>query len=53
VICIGYLAEQIIQYFNDGQKSGINIRYSVEKEQLGTGGALKIHLNFSMMNLYY
>ena len=41
VLCIGYLANQIKDYFKDGKEMGINIRYSEEKEPLGTAGALK------------
>src|SRR5690242_15400547 len=41
VFCVGYLSEQIIRYFGNGSRYGINIKYSVEKEQLGTGGAIK------------
>ena len=41
VICAGYLADRIRDYFGDGSRFGVSIRYSVEKELLGTGGALK------------
>jgi NDP-sugar pyrophosphorylase family protein len=42
VLCIGYLGEQIGNYFGDGRKFGMNITYSYEGEQLlGTAGALK------------
>ena len=42
VICAGSLWERITEYFNDGKKWGINIKYSLEKDKLlGTGGALK------------
>ena len=42
VLCIGYLAEQIENYFGDGRKFGMNIAYSHEgKQLLGTAGALK------------
>ncbi len=42
VLCVGYLWEQIKDYFKDGKKFGVDIRYSVEKELMGTGGALKL-----------
>ena len=41
VMCVGHLWEQIESYFGDGKKFGIKIKYSVEKERLDTGGALK------------
>jgi len=42
ILCIGYLGEQVKDFFGNGQNLGISIRYSEEKEKLlGTGGALK------------
>jgi len=42
VICTGYLGEQIEDFFGNGRKMGLSIKYSQEKEKLlGTGGALK------------
>ena len=42
VLCIGYLGEQIKDFFGDGKTLGVNVKYSVENRQLlGTGGALK------------
>lgn len=42
VLCIGHLGEQIENYFGDGSRLGVNIRYSYEDEKLlGTAGALK------------
>lgn len=41
VVCAGYLAELIQQRLGDGAALGVRIEYSVEKELLGTGGALK------------
>ena len=42
VLCIGYLGGQVEDYFGDGSKFGVRIRYSKEEgELLGTGGALK------------
>lgn len=40
VLAVGYLRETIIQYFGDAY-NGITIKYSVEDEPLGTGGAIK------------
>ncbi len=43
VICVGFFAEQIVNYFEDGKKFGVNIRYVFESPSnlLGTAGALK------------
>ena len=35
-----YLPEKIKQYFGDGRKFGVKLRYSYEPELLGTSGAL-------------
>ena len=42
VIACGYLHEAIEQYFQDGGRWGVRIRYSVEREPLGRGGAIKL-----------
>lgn len=54
-ISVNYLAEQIIDYFKNGEKLGVNIRYVHEKKRLGTAGALSlikdnIEENFLLMN---
>jgi len=41
ILCTGYLGEKIEEYFGNGQKMGMQIKYSKENEPLGTGGALK------------
>lgn len=41
VLCTGFLSEQIEEYFGNGEKFGVSIKYSREKEPLDTGGALK------------
>jgi NDP-sugar pyrophosphorylase family protein len=42
VLCVGYMAEKIMERFGDGSKFGVRIRYSVEGGTLlGTAGALK------------
>ncbi len=46
VFCTHYLHEVIETYFGDGSKFGIKINYAVEKEPLGTGGALVNARNF-------
>ena len=40
VLATSYLSDVFIPYFGDGSKWGIEIRYAVEKEPLGTGGAI-------------
>ena len=42
IISIGYRAEQVQEYFGDGKSLGISISYAIEKEPLGTGGAVKL-----------
>lgn len=41
VLCVGYLHEQIQDYFGNGDDFGLHISYSIEKELLGTAGAIK------------
>ncbi len=41
ILSIGYKSEMIQDYFGDGSKWGMNIEYNIEKELLGTGGAVK------------
>jgi len=44
--CVGYLYEQIQNYFGSGEKWGVKINYSIEEELLGTAGALKLAQRF-------
>jgi len=41
VLATSYLSEVFIPYFGDGSKWGMKIKYAVEKEPLGTGGAIR------------
>ena len=41
VLATSYLADVFTPYFGDGSKWGIKIVYAVEKEPLGTGGAIR------------
>jgi mannose-1-phosphate guanylyltransferase len=41
VLATSYLSDVFIPYFGDGSKWGIKIKYAVEKEPLGTGGAIR------------
>ena len=40
VICVGYRADQVIKHL-EGKNLGVRLEYSIEKEPLGTAGALK------------
>ncbi len=40
VLCVGYLGSLLEAYFGNGEKWGIRIAYSYEKEPLGTAGPL-------------
>lgn len=40
VLVVGYLSEQIKEYFKDGETFGLKISYIDEEEPLGTAGAL-------------
>lgn len=51
VLCVGYLSNQIIDYFGDGYKWGINIEYSIESKPLGTAGAIK-HASHLLTNSF-
>ncbi len=41
-LAVGYRAELIQLYFQDGQRFGINIHYSHEEKRLGTAGPLRL-----------
>jgi len=41
ILATSYLSEVFIPYFGDGSKWGMKLRYAVEKEPLGTGGAIR------------
>lgn len=42
LFCVGYRAERIEEYFGDGSRWGVEIRYSIDGERLlGTGGAVR------------
>ena len=42
IVACGYLHRVIEEYFGDGGRWGVRLRYSVEQEPLGRGGALKL-----------
>ena len=41
VLATSYLSEVFTPYFGDGSRWGMSIKYAVEKEPLGTGGAIR------------
>jgi NDP-sugar pyrophosphorylase family protein len=43
VFTVGYLHEQIRDYFGDGSRFGVKIEYAVEKEKLDTAGSVLPH----------
>lgn len=45
IISCGYRHEVIQAYFGDGARLGVRIAYSVEREPLGRGGALRLALS--------
>jgi NDP-sugar pyrophosphorylase family protein len=44
IVSCGYRHEVIETYFGDGERLGLRIRYAVEQEPLGRGGALRLAL---------
>lgn len=42
IVTVSYRAQQLMEYFGDGSKWGVNIRYSLEEEPKGTAGAVKL-----------
>lgn len=41
IMCVGYLADLIRAYFQDGSRFGLPIRYALETSPLGTAGPLR------------
>ncbi len=41
ILLCGHKHEEIENYFEDGSKFGVKIKYSIEKDKLGTAGAIK------------
>jgi NDP-mannose synthase len=42
IIAVNHLAELIMAFFGNGEKLGLNIRYSIENESLGTAAPLRL-----------
>ena len=53
-LAVGYLAELLMAFFNDGKRLGLKIDYSLEEKPLGTAGPLALirdlHDTFIVMN---
>lgn len=53
-LAVGYLASLLMAYFADGKRQGVNIKYCLESEPLGTAGPIKnignINGTFLVMN---
>jgi len=47
VIAAGYMAEKIIEQYRNCLEFGLRISISIEKQLLGTGGAIKLALNYT------
>ncbi len=54
VFCVNHMAELIMAYFGNGEKFGVNIRYSIEDKPMGTIAPLRLIKNlpdnFLLMN---
>jgi NDP-sugar pyrophosphorylase family protein len=46
VLCVGHLAGHVCDYFGDGSRWGVRLRYAVERQLLGTAGALRNAASF-------
>jgi len=42
ILCVNYKSEVIENYFGNGEKFGVEIRYTKESKRLGTAGALSL-----------
>ena len=40
-LSLGYMAGKIVETFGSGKDLGVKLRYSIEKEPLGTAGGVK------------
>jgi NDP-sugar pyrophosphorylase family protein len=45
ILSVGYLHDKIIEHFGDGSHLGVDIKYVIEDEELGTAGPLKLAKN--------
>lgn len=55
LMCVGYMHDEIIKYFRNGEDYSVHIEYSIEEQPLDTGGAIKhvlqlVNENFFLLN---
>lgn len=57
ILCVGHLHPKVSEFFDNYRSSEINIKYSIENEPLGTGGAVNLAVhnynikeNFLLLN---
>jgi mannose-1-phosphate guanylyltransferase len=43
VLCVSHLRKTIEDYFEDGERFGVNIEYAISNKPLATAGQLRIH----------
>jgi len=46
VLCVGYKHQSIIEYYGDGESLELSINYSIERNSLGTAGAIRLASSF-------
>jgi len=42
IVCTGHGGDSIRGYFGEGKRFGLSIKYTIERDLLGTGGAIKL-----------
>ncbi|MAG08064.1 nucleotidyltransferase [Candidatus Woesearchaeota archaeon] len=42
ILAVGYMKEKVMEYFGDGSRFGVNIKYIEEDDPLGTAGPLRL-----------
>lgn len=52
VLATAYLADTFTPYFGDGSKWGIELKYALESEPLGTGGAIRNAAELILSEIY-
>ena len=52
VLCVSYLRKTIEDYFEDGERFGMNIEYAIASKPLATAGQLKLQNNSLMIHLF-
>ena len=52
VLCTGHLGSKIEDYFGDGSKFNVQLRYTREERRLGTAGAL-VQVPFALDEVFY